>query len=84
MAGVPFRSVGGKAHTGEKSCPLRFVVEMEEDGGHAALAIVFVGLIPRLVIPVGNRTFANVKSQKLRASFDRDFHLRVGNAGLLG
>ena len=84
MAGISFRSVGGKAHTGEESCPLRLVVEMEENCGHTAFPIVFVGLIPRLVIPIGNCTFAYVKSQKLCASFDRDFHLGVGYAGLLG
>ena len=57
---------------------------MEENCGYAAFSIVFMGLIPRLVIPIGNCTFANVKSQQLRASFDRDFHLGLSNAGLLG
>ena len=81
---VALRSVGGDAHAGEELRAFRLAQQVEQDGGHSALAVVFVGLNPRVMVAVGNRAFADVESQQAGAEFDGAGHLRVFHARLAG
>ena len=52
--------------------------------GHAALAVVLVGLRPRVVIAVGHRTLADVEAQELGAALDGEIEGGILESGLAG
>jgi hypothetical protein len=74
--------VRGDTHAGEELRAIRFAEQVEQDGGHAALAVVFVVLDPRVMVAIGNRPFADVEPQQPGAEFDGAGHLRVFHARL--
>ena len=74
----------GDAHTREKLRAFRLAQQVEENRGHSTLAVVLVGLNPRVVVAIGNRTLADVKAQQFRTAFNGEIHRRFFHAGFAG
>ena len=71
MTRVPFRSVGGDAHAREEFRAFRFTEQVEQHGGHSALAVVLVVFDPGMMVAVGNSAFADVKAEQRGTAIDR-------------
>ena len=77
VPGVALVAVAGERHAGEILGAIGFPDEVEEDGGHAVLAVVVVVLDPRCVVAVWDGTFADVKAQQLEAALDGEIELGI-------
>ena len=64
VAAIAFRAVRAEAHVREELGALGFIHQVEQHGGHPALAVVFVGLHPRRVVTVGNASLADIEPQQ--------------------
>ena len=79
---VALRPVGGHAHAGEKLRAFLFTEQVEQDGGHPALAVVIMDRNTRVMVTVGNRTLSDVETQQLRTTLDREILCRIFHASL--
>ena len=70
------------AHAREELRAFRFTEQVEQYGGHSALAVVLVVLNPGMMVAVGNRAFADVKAQQLGTALNRQIQGRVFHARL--
>ena len=71
----------GKTHPRKEPGTSGFIQQVEQHGGHPALAVVVVGLHPRPVVAVGNAAFANIKPQQPRTALDGNGNLGVVDSG---
>jgi len=78
VTAVALGAVRAKAHVREEIGALGFVHEVEQHGGHAALAVALVGFHPRGVVAVGNACFADMEPQQPCAAL-----VGAGNLGIV-
>ena len=77
VSGVALGAVRGQAHACEELRALGLAEQVEQHRDHAALAVVLMVFDPRMMIAIGDASFADVETQQTRSALDGLRDLRI-------
>ena len=71
VSAVSFVAMRRHGHASKVVCVSFFAQQVEEYGGHATFAVIFMRFDPCLMVAVRHGSFSRIETKKLRAEFNR-------------